>query len=408
MPPEAMPRRVHGWAYLAVARSFGSGDNEAMAHSAQRSRAPRDDRRDHVFAQFSLGLLFVYLGYVVYRTFDVAFGWDVWWLWSIIALGSVLFAFTAVLTVWNKHSVVRWTHWFATYWIALVGMLFGGSILFVVTRNFWPGFGVVVSSLAVAEICFSFAIALFAYGVLMSQRVAVVRKTVALRNLPESWRGKKIVFLSDLHLGNIRRAAFARKVTKAVNALGPAMIVIGGDLYDGTDGDFDALIAPLRELSAPHGTYYASGNHDYLRDAEEFFKAIRRVGIRILADESVDVDGLRLVGVDYRSVEYRDDFTAVLKRLPAAKDMPTILVKHVPEDLDIAARHGVALSLSGHTHNGQIWPLPYVGYFLKDFYYGLHRLDDMQIIVSSGVGTHAAPLRIGTKSEIVEITLEAA
>jgi predicted MPP superfamily phosphohydrolase len=116
---------------------------------------------------------------------------------------------------------------------------------------------------------------------------------------------------------------------------------------------------------------------------------------------------VNITGVDYLKTESRENFSRVLGEIIPLniKNMPTILLKHVPSNLDIAESAGIALSLHGHTHNGQIWPLGYVarGIFGK-FYLGYSRLNNLQVFTTSGVGTWGPPQRFLTNSEIVEIT----
>ena len=214
-----------------------------------------------------------------------------------------------------------------------------------------------------------------------------------------------------------------------IQALAPVAVFIGGDLYDGVACDLKAVVEPLRSLHPPRGMYFITGNHEYfLPDLAPALAAIRDVGVRILDDERVDVDGLSIVGVSDKGGEgpHREDhFRKILsikhprvraneekhfeKRLNGTgvrDNQPTILLKHEPDHLEIASEAGVALGLFGHTHHGQIFPLNYITWRIYGgFDYGLRRMGNMQVYTSSGVGTWGPPLRLGTKSEIVLITL---
>jgi predicted MPP superfamily phosphohydrolase len=219
------------------------------------------------------------------------------------------------------------------------------------------------------------------------------------------WKGKKIVFVSDFQLGNIYGSNFAARVAKKIAAVDPYVVLIGGDLYDGVVCDEEKLVEPLRVLHPVGGTYFVTGNHEYYsRDSARAIAAIRRVGIKILNDEKINIGGIDVIGVDYRSAHKRKDFKNTLERIGIDRAKPNILLKHEPTDLDVAEAAGISFDLSGHTHHGQIFPIMFFTWQMyKGFDYGLKRLGSMQVFTSSGVGTWGPPLRLGTKSEIVVI-----
>jgi predicted MPP superfamily phosphohydrolase len=258
----------------------------------------------------------------------------------------------------------------------------------------------------VGEILFAIALAVSIYGVLHARRIRVARVDIALSHLPPAWVGKKALFMSDLHLGQINGAKFARKVTTAINTLAPEIVFIGGDLYDGTKApDARELIAPLKNLKAPLGVYFITGNHEEFGDSSTFIDAIKSIAIRVLSDEVVDIEGLQLAGVDYHSASDAKNFAEILSSLKLDSNKPSILLKHEPKDLVVAQEAGISLQLSGHTHRAQQWPLEYVARLAYgQFFYGLKKFKSMQVYTSSGVGTWGPPLRVGTNSELVLLT----
>ena len=285
--------------------------------------------------------------------------------------------------------------------------MFGACILFDIIEDILPRIGAVISPSVAGAISLIAAVIVFVWATWESQRVLTSRLTVALAALPDAWEGKKILFVADFHLGNVRAERFARKVADAIERTQPDAILIGGDLFDGRSCVPEALIKPLKRFSPRFGSYFITGNHEYFTDpAKDYFPALQKLGITVLNRDLVDVAGLQIVGVDYLDVGARESFKKVLDDITIDPSRPSILLKHVPDHLDLARARGISLVLAGHTHNGQIWPLPYFAYFVKEFYYGHHVTGDTQIYVTSGVGTNAAPFRLGTKSEIVEITLQ--
>jgi predicted MPP superfamily phosphohydrolase len=236
-----------------------------------------------------------------------------------------------------------------------------------------------------------------------------MRITIPFAHIPgfraDFWKDKKIVFVSDLHLGNVYRQKFTARVTAKINALNPYAVLIGGDLYDGVVCDEEKLIAPLHTLHPPGGTYFITGNHEYyLPDVPHALAAIRAAGITVLSDKKIDIGGIDVIGVDYRSAHKKEDFKRVLESIGVDRARPSILLKHEPTNLDVAEATGISLMLSGHTHHGQIFPLMFFTWQIyKGFDYGLKRYGAMQVFTSSGAGAWGPPLRLGTKSEIVEI-----
>lgn len=254
---------------------------------------------------------------------------------------------------------------------------------------------------------FGLAILVGVYGIINAATLRVRRITVELPNLPPYWVGKTAVWVSDLHLGPVRGYGLAREVAETIQRLKPDIVFIGGDLFDGGTIDLDEFTQPFSRLSAPDGVYFITGNHEEFSDPTRYLRAVRQAGIQILDNKVRDIKGLQLIGVDYRDSARRRNYEEILKRLHLDKRMPSILLKHSPVNLDIAEVRGISLQLSGHTHEGQIFP---GNFFTSRVYhgydYGLKRFGTLQIYTSSGVGTWGPPMRVGSTPEIVVIRFE--
>lgn len=361
---------------------------------------------------FQVLLIFVHLA--VYATMSAAFGIGgtaFQWLFIILA---ITFITSSVIVHWSRNRLAQWYYAFAAYWFGLVHFLFMGGVAFFIIENILNFYVVYVDPALIGGICYSVFFLIHLYGTWNSGRARVVRITMPLSSssvrLPEYWRNHPLVFISDIHLGAIRGAAFTSKIVDKINAVEPAAVVIGGDLYDGVKCDAEAVIAPLRNLKTKKGVYYITGNHEYYGEFERYMAAIRDVGITILDNETVDVEGIRFTGVSFRETHKREDFQNMLGRMgitggaSATATTPTILVKHEPDNLDVAEQAGFSAGFFGHTHQGQIWPLSIITrQMYQGFDYGLKAFKKMQVYTSSGVGTWGPPLRIGTKSEIIVV-----
>ena len=242
------------------------------------------------------------------------------------------------------------------------------------------------------------------YGLLNARWIRVRRIAVALPGLPESWRGRRAVLLSDLHLGNINGAKFSRRMVALTTGLRPDIVFIPGDLFDGTRADLDRLAAPFKELAPPFGVYFSTGNHEEFAGKEHYLAAATRAGMRVLNNERMTVDGLHIAGVPFGDSTSPIRLRATLDGLRLGPDEASILLNHVPSRLPIVERAGVSLQLSGHTHVGQLFPFNwFTRRVFGKFTYGLHRFGALQVYTSSGAGTWGPPMRVGTHAEIVLI-----
>jgi len=187
-----------------------------------------------------------------------------------------------------------------------------------------------------------------------------------------------------------------------------------GDLVDGSVAKLSDQVSPLRDLRARYGVFFVPGNHDHYSGLKPWLEHLRGLGIRVLRNDSVVVgegEGAFVVaGVDdpagRRMGDGGPDLAAALAGRPPG--MPVILLAHQPQYFDEAARAGVALQLSGHTHGGQIFPFSFVVSLFQRYMAGLYRNGDSHLYVSCGTGFWGPPLRLGAPSEITELQLATA
>jgi uncharacterized protein len=259
----------------------------------------------------------------------------------------------------------------------------------------------------VATWVFGAAALLGLYALFAAYWVRVTRVTIRLPNIPAYWNGRTIALVSDIHLGNFRGPAFSRHVVSRLMRLQPECILVGGDMFDGVKINVERAAQPWSALSAPSGVYFVGGNHDDYGGRKSYFGALRRVGMRVLDNERVDIHGIQLVGVHDLETHDPKVFRGFLDKARIDPSRASILLAHRPENLSVPEEAGVSLQLSGHTHRGQFWPWTLVARRVhRDFAYGLNRFGRMTVFTSSGVGTWGPPFRLGTRSEIVLIRLE--
>ncbi len=329
--------------------------------------------------------------------------------WIKLAIGFLSLSFVAasLLAFRYTNAVVRAFYRVAAVWMGLV------SFLFVAAVFSWIIFGVArVARLNLnfhrtVELLFGAAVVAGLYGVFNASWTRITRTTVRLANLPAAWRGRRAALISDLHLGHVRNGSFLRRMVAKILQEAPDAIFIAGDLYDGTAIDARRAAEPLKKLVAPHGVYFVAGNHEQFGDDSKYLHGIAAAGVRVLSNEKVEVDGLQIVGVPYRSAAHDGHFASALRGLGLDRDRASILLTHAPDHPEIAEAAGVSLQLSGHTHLGQFIPWSWMARRIyRQFVYGLSQIGKMQVFTSSGAGTWGPPLRLGSNPEIVMLQFE--
>lgn len=247
------------------------------------------------------------------------------------------------------------------------------------------------------------ALILFIIGVYGAYFTKVKEVSISLPNLPLNWRGKKIVQLSDLHLGNIYGPEFLKRLTSQVNNLNPDLIVITGDLFDGTDNRFEEFTPLFSGLKAKERIVFVMGNHDTYLDADLIEKTLESSGVTVLRNQALFIDGLEIVGLDFN----KEDVPVVISGLDYTfKKGPRILLKHLPVKDASSNDWQIDLQLSGHSHRGQMFPLSLLTRLIYGkYHYGLQTEESYQMQTSSGVGSWGPPLRTFNQSEIVLIEL---
>jgi len=261
------------------------------------------------------------------------------------------------------------------------------------------------------------ALLLSAYGVSQGMAVPKPRQVeVAIKDLPAAFDGYRMLQLTDIHASRLLTGDWVRQVVAESNALKPDLIVITGDLIDGTVDARRDDFRPLGDLQAPDGVIAITGNHEYYAQYSDWMQAFRALHMQVLENSHTQVRrgdaALTIAGVtDPVAARYGlplPDLQAALAGAdPAA---PVILLDHRPRNAADAAARGVKLQLSGHTHGGQIVGMDQlVKRANGGFVSGRYEVDGMTLYVSNGAGLWAGfPARIGVPSEITLFTLRRA
>ncbi|MDR3741522.1 MAG: metallophosphoesterase [Terracidiphilus sp.] len=346
----------------------------------------------------------------------LAFGWPmsaeaVAVLRSTLLALSFLFVVAAVLGFRFNNILVSRLALLSSLWLGLLNFLFFGAWLawgvgfvlcFVLPGNAhlavrpWLA-GTLLATAVVASI----------YGLINARILRLRHVTVKLDRLPASWRGRRALLYSDVHLGHINGVRFARRIARIARTLNPDVIFVPGDLFDGVNVDPAIIAAPLLAVKPSFGTYFVAGNHEEFGDAARYCDGLRRGGWHVLDNQSAEVDGLRIVGVSYSVSTHPMALRQFLQGLHLGQGAASILLQHVPNRLPIVEQAGASLMLCGHTHGGQIFPFSWITRrAFGKFTYGLQQFGALQVLTSSGIGTWGPPMRVGTAPEAVLLTFE--
>jgi len=320
---------------------------------------------------------------------------------------AVSFLIASLLSFRYWNTFTRSFYRLAAAWLGVINFLFFASIGVWLAAGVKAAAGFPWRDKTMVAAWFGGAITAALWGMINASLTRVNRITVRLPNLPVAWRGRKAAMISDLHLGHVRGAEFARNLVAMIRQLRPEIVFLAGDLYDGAFADLDELAGPLRSLNAPLGNYFVAGNHEEMNNHHGHLRAVENAGLRLLNNEKIIVDGLQIVGVHHYDAARPERLSKVLENAEIDRTQPSVLIVHAPDQLAVAEQAGISLQLSGHTHRGQFFPWTwFTSLIYKQFVYGLQRFGDMLVYTSSGAGTWGPPLRVGSRPEIVLIQFE--
>jgi len=321
-----------------------------------------------------------------------------------LGLLSVSLVLTSLLTFRYSNLLARCLYTAATSWLGIFYLFILAATLCWIFSGMANLFRFPLDRKILIEVLIGVALVASVYGFINGGVIRTTRINIQLPHLPSQWKGKTAVWVSDTHLGQVRNHGFSRHVAAKVKSLHPDILFIGGDLYDGVAVDLDGVIEPFSRLSVPYGVYFITGNHEEFYDNTPYLEAVRRAGVRVLYNEKVDLDGLQIIGVDYRDSTREEQFRSILQQMGIDRRKPSILLKHSPLQLQVAEEEGITLQLSGHTHHGQVFLFRFITSRVYHGYdFGLKRFGNLTIYTSSGAGTWGPPMRLDTKPEIVVI-----
>ena len=262
-----------------------------------------------------------------------------------------------------------------------------------------------------------------AYGLLWGRlNLQITKQPIRLVKLPRAFHGFRIAQLSDIHVGPFMSEDEIRKYVRITNDLKPDLIVLTGDFVTWDASTAPAVVNALSGLKARLGVFGSLGNHDAWADAEDLLADLfARTGIKILRQERAPIqagnDSFNLMGLDFTNSRIMSvgGWHLSSRKLEGVESLmvprtANILLSHNPDSFDRAAQLGVDLSLAGHTHGGQlalefISPEIAPSRIVTPYVAGWFQRPGGQLYVNRGIGTIAAPMRVGAPPEITVFEL---
>ncbi len=257
-----------------------------------------------------------------------------------------------------------------------------------------------------------YAVAGSTVGTIKRNDYKIERVKIRIRNLPDEIRGLTIGLISDIHSGIFMTEEDMFQYMEALNSLKPDLILLPGDFITSDLEEIYPFINVFKNLKAKYGIFASLGNHEFFtRQPQRIAKIIEENGIRVLRNESekIEINGKEIFIIGIDDLRYGADLDKATKNIDSEK--VKILLSHKPYDFPRFARYQIQLTVSGHTHGGQIVfakiddsyiaPASLVSKFVA----GHYKIGESHLYVTRGIGVVGLPLRLNCPPEITQIIL---
>ena len=310
--------------------------------------------------------------------------------------------------------------WIGSFWIALMFYFFLSLVavdLLRLINHFVPFFPEIIyrnpekTKRFTALVIILFVFITVAGGYINTKMIVVQHYRIPIKKSAGNLKSLNIAMASDIHLGTILDSSFLEKVVDKINALNPDIVLLPGDIIDEDIGPVlhDNMGPLLEKIKSKYGVYAVTGNHEYIGGVDEACNYLTSHGIKMLRDSVVKIDndfyliGREDIAIRQFAHKQRKDLKELLNGVD--KSLPLILMDHEPFRLNEAFENGIDLQLSGHTHNGQLWPMNFLISKIYELGWGYMVKGKTHYYVSCGVGGWGPPIRTGSRPEIVNIKL---
>lgn len=250
-----------------------------------------------------------------------------------------------------------------------------------------------------------FAVAVVVAGVINFNTIRTSEYRIEIPGKSSVIQHLKIAFVADFHLQERTNVNFVERFAGMIAEINPDLMVFGGDIVEGDREDENMIVFEklLREMKMKYGVFGVLGNHEYYggQDKGSFFD---KAGIKVLCDTILMLDNSFYLGGRYDShFRTRKTIGDLMKSVPDS--LPLILIDHRPTEIDQVSRTKVEIQLSGHTHNGQLFPINLITGKVYRLSWGHKKIGNTDFFVTSGIRLWGPPVRTTGKSEIMIIDI---
>jgi uncharacterized protein len=250
-------------------------------------------------------------------------------------------------------------------------------------------------------------ILIFAFGLFNAYSPIIRKYEISLPKKEGNRRGLRIAVASDMHFGRLSGISHLKRLVEKVQGIEPDLILLPGDIIDDEPEPFmkKNMGAIMSGLQAPLGVFGVLGNHEYYGgQIPQFIEHMKDINIKILMDEFLTIDNsFHLIGRKDKTDKARKSFKDLLEDVNSS--YPIIAMDHQPFEIHQAQKNGVDVLLSGHTHRGQMAPNHFITKKMYELDWGYLKKEQLHAFVSSGYGFWGPPMRIGSRSEILQIDI---
>lgn len=253
--------------------------------------------------------------------------------------------------------------------------------------------------------CFLLAAIISIGGIINGKTIVTKEYNLTIDQKQSDIKNLSAAFLSDLHVGGSIKNEELNQIKEKINKQNVDIIFLTGDIFDeGTPNSLkEKTITMFADLKTKFGIYYIVGNHEYnIKNLNGLLEELQKEGIHVLNDEVSLINNQFYVIGRIDPKKKRKNLIELLKE--TNQELPIIVLNH-RANKDAEKSGKVDIQLSGHTHNGQVFPFSASSLITGITTYGLQKSGNYHLIVTSGTGTWGIPSRIGSNSEIIKLNI---
>lgn len=361
-------------------------------------------------------LINYYIGRKILNGFNYIFKISPLVFWIIFWVLALSYIISMFLNKFISPNLTNFLYLIGSYWMGLL----------MYTLLTFPIIGIINIIISKSHLSNNLTDKYYIYQTILIALVFIIITTIGSFNAKNSYvtsfdididkpsfkEPVNVIMVSDIHLGNIIKNKKLSNMVKEINDLNPDIVIIAGDIIDSDIKPFlnTNMGREFSKIKSTYGTYATLGNHDLMTKAEkQIVRILEENSVKVLRDESILInDSLYIIGRDDITINrFSENDRASLLDLThnLDKSKALIVIDHNPKYINESLNANIDLQLSGHTHKGQIAPGNLVTNKMFEIDYGYLKKDNLNVVVSSGYGTWGPPIRIGSRSEIVQMNL---